>query len=918
MSTHLRRVLAEFLLLVPSEKLSPVANGGPEDAELGEALKLILDGRTAEFVAQCSALTSPQALQQLARYPAVPLRTVLGEFVAELVQQMPEISAQIVGVALLQLYIQANFTGPQCGVLARQMWFPHADAAALQADAVKLLNIEGKTAYDLMNEPLFLVVALLVFEQLHGATCSLVPWDNTAPIEEVTAATEQCVEKLGDGPVAASLAWWRTRALQVHLAVVSEPSDILASVSAVLLGQRVVNALVPAGETDVQLQKHLQLLFLLESARNGLHAQTEHLSEPFLRRAREVSQLELVLSGARAKRTKFQTFHATSLILLARSADSALYTAEESQPESLQLDSDLLLEKPEYEALDAIPDDHPKKIKLDDLSHLVDPAEKRLLPIAMHQQDIPAALRGLDPNSQPTLSDLDNVQLLLVLATLRQTSPAGNAMVDEELSAVVNRIVYATTRPVNWSVFARALWERSVLETGKARTVERGILQMTSLVEEVGINITSTVMPKAAELAVSAAAARLRFVHQLPLMAQWSMDAKLAEKYMSLGVIKSALEIYERLQLATEAALCYAATDDEAQAVAILQARIRSHPEDARAISILGDIQQDPQLWEKAWQVGRYAKAKASLAKYHYRPPPHLGQAKNLAVSLEHMHDCLRASPLSYENWFFYGCCGLESEQWELAAEAFTRCVSLDDTNSHAWSNLASALLKLGKDRQAFTALKRALQQGEGALRSWRIYENYLLVAAKLGEWNDVLHATRELVAIRKEGGSDGQIDIPVVEKLVQILVEEPYSEEKRMTHFQQLCVDLVCNVLPSVVSSSARAWRVVSRVELWRGKPWLALECHEKAYRATSQRPDLDTSEEAWSDAVEACLELVSAYESLGDLPGKHGAGDVVCSNWKYKARTSVRSLMSKGKAMWEGSEGWEALEKAKAELSS
>lgn len=918
---ELRQRLSELLLLVPAEKVECFENQSLQFEFLTQLVSKVLVGESANLLSLSdftSVLTGEKAQAVLSQYPSRDLHSVLVEFIELLVVEFDlkfgELGAlflQLVAVALLQLYIQCNFTGPESAVASRALFFPEADEKLVHQEAVKLLNIEGKTAYDLMTEPVFLVLSLLVFERLQGVAHSLVKRNPDISIEELTGDSLDT-----SNPVNSSLLWWRARALQVHLCVISEPSDILASVSSMLLRPEIVSSLAPESS---EIQKHLNLIFLLEAARNGIHAQTEHLSEPFLKRASGVSQLQFVLSGAKAKRTKFQSFHTATLILLAKSTESNLYSSAEAEtPESFELDSDLLLERPHYESLDDLentdnsePDS--KKIKLDAVPYV---EEDRIFPIASTQDDIPSELRELDPNNQPTLNDLDNVQLLLRMTTLKQTSPVGNTLVEEELAAVVNRIVYSKSKSINWTVYGRALWERSVLETNRSRTVERGILQMTSLVEEVGIKIKSRVIPQASNS--SPVSSRLRYIHQLPLMAQWNMDAKLAEKYMSLGVLKSAIEIYERLNMVTEAALCYAAVDNEAEAERLLVGRIQTHPEDARAISIYGDLRQEPELWMKAWEIGRYAKAKASLCKYYYNPPQSSGLTRNLPLAIEHMHDCLSASPLSYENWFFYGCCGLEAHQYELASEAFTRCVSLDDSNSHAWSNLASALLRLDKTRQAFNALKRALQQGDGAKRSWRIYENYMLVAAKLGEWNDVLHATRELISIRLEGGGLVTVDVEVVEKLMHILVEEPYLEETRLTHFQKSCTDLICNVLPSVIDNSARCWRVVSRVELWRGKPWAALECHEKAYRATSLRPELDSDEQAWNDAVEACSDLVSAYESLGELPGKHGAGDVVCKDWKFKARTCVRSLMSKGKAMWEDSEGWNVLQGLKEDIAS
>lgn len=914
--------LAALLLLIDPAKF-PESSVTDEFQNSSAAIRAILSGESDKLISENQILHGEKIRSIFARYGNESLSSVLSEISRFILQSSSPLDAQLLAIALLQLSIQTNFTGPEPGFNAVGSWLSRCEEEKIQADCLNLLSIEGKNAYDLMNQPLLLVMSLVLFEKLQKVQFSLVE-GSTASIEDITADTIQTRDSLNvlSDPVSASLLWWRARALQVHLSVLSEPSDILSSVSSALLSQELVNSLAPAGETDLDLQKHIQLVYLLENARNGLHAQTEHLSEQFLSKAAKVSQLQFVLSGAKAKRTKFQNFHTASLILLAKSKESLIFdnTGSESHA-NFKLDSDLLLEKPQYESLEnySTEEHESKKIRLDDLSHLVDEEQERLFPIAMTNQDIPQELLDLDPNSQPTLTDLDNIQLLLRFTTLKQTSPANNNLVEEELAAVVNRIVYSATKNINWSVFGRALWERSALETSKSRTVERGILQMTALVEEMGINIkTRVIATEEAGSQTASVATRLRFVHQLPLMAQWTMDAKLAEKYMSLGVLKSAIDIYLRLNMAVEAALCYAAVDDEPEAERLLVERINTHPRDARALSILGDIREDPSLWNQAWEIGKYAKAKASLSRYYYNPPATSGLEKNVPLAIEHMNACLCSSPLLYENWYFYGCLGLEVENFELAAEAFTRCVALDDTNAHAWSNLASALLRLDKTKQAFTALKRASQQGEANKRSWRIFENYMLVAAKLGEWNDVLFATRELISIRQEEGVIDVVDVPVVERLMQMLVEEPYPHDTRLTHYQKSCIDLICNILPNVINNLARCWRIVSRVELWRGKPWAALDCHEKAYRATSLRPDLDVNEENWNDAVEACSDLVSAYESLGELSGKHGAGDVVCKDWKYKSRTCVRSLMSKGKATWEDSEGWNTLQQLKEDIAS
>lgn len=281
------------------------------------------------------------------------------------------------------------------------------------------------------------------------------------------------------------------------------------------------------------------------------------------------------------------------------------------------------------------------------------------------------------------------------------------------------------------------------------------------------------------------------------------------------------------------------------------------------------------------------------------------------------MFDCLSANPINFQNWYFYGCLGLESENYELAAEAFTRCVSLDDTNSYAWSNLASALIKLNKLPEAFSALQKSVNSGDSAKKSWKIWENYMIVAVKLGRWDEVLNASIILLNRKKEfEKNESSIDLPIMEKLVELLVSEPYDENKRQTHFQKTCVDFVCNMVPSVVLHDPRIWRIVAKVDLWRKKPWLVVEDYEKAYRAITNNPDLVTDENVWKIAVECCDELVSAYENFGELEGRHGAGDLVCKDWKFKAKSTVRSLISKGKASWEYTDGYEKLQELKKEL--
>lgn len=807
-------------------------------------------------------------------------------------------------IALLQTFIQNNFTGPLAPIDLNKLLFKDQilpkDLGKL---AISLLNAGGQPAYDLTEDPLYLILPLLLLELLtKQQSCFAVDSDTEFEVPEVSATSTP-------GLLAISH-WWRARALLAQVSLLHEPAGSQPAVASSILSSidlaQVVTKDLPQ-ETSQDLKASLYTIFYLENVKCSLAINTEHLCLPSLIKAKKLTNFSLIMTGARAKRTKFQQKAHAGLVILAQSSsnlDASKDLKDSANPDYIALESEILLEKPHFEDIAAEPLDEQivKKQKVVDGTGV---EEDRILPVAIRQENIPTELKDLDPNNQPQLSGYDNVQLLLRLYVIRQTSPAKDPLVEEELAAIISRVIYQQGSK-DWTIFSRALWERSIGETTKAKTIERGLLQMQSLVEELGIKLQTRLIPNAPNDEQST---RLRYIHQLPFIPHWDLEATLAEKYMSLGVLKSAVEIYERLHMACEAALCYAAVGEEKIAEEIILQRIANNPKDARAYSILGDIRQDPQLWKKSWDIGKYVNAKNSLGRYFYNPPPSSGLTRDYAAALTHLNDSLRQYPLSFETWYFYGCVGLECGKFELAAEAFSRCVALDSTHAMAWSNLSAAFVEQNKLKEALSCLKRAVASDSQS--NWRIWENYMLVAAKMNEWSDVLLACRHLVNIKRDKAGEGSIDLPVVEKLVELLVRTDYpaDNDQKLTHFQRSCIEFVCDILPSVITTSSRCWRLVAKVELWRKRPWSALECHEKAYRAVSHNPDIEIDEKVWNATVDACEDLVAAYESLGELEGRHGPGSLVCKDWKYKSRATIKALMSKGKGRWDDSDGWERL---------
>lgn len=603
-------------------------------------------------------------------------------------------------IALLQCFIQNNYTGPSTPIDIYDIFSQDlTKKETINSLLIQSLTVLGQCAYELVDDPMYLVLSLLLLEQI---TEQPTLFGNTVD-SDIALPVISSTETPG---IIALAHWWRARALLVHLSLLPEATGYQPTVAATILqsidlAHAVVKDL-PA-TTSEEFKKCIYTIYYLENVKCSLAINHEHLCLPSLTKVMKLTNFQFVLTGARAKRTKFQERAHSSLIILAESSFNPqmpnLSSTKTSSPESFDLNSDLLLEKPQFESIGSEPLDEQiiKKQKIDSSNDQL--LEDKLLPLALRQEYIPQSLQIIDPNNQPALSAYDSLQLLLRLYTIRQTSPAKDPLVEEELGALIGRIIYQTTGDRNWTIFSRSLWERSIVETTKAKTLERGLLQMQSLVEELGLKIQTRMIPQNNE--EESVVPRLKYIHQLPFIPRWELDATLAEKYMSLGVLKSAVEIYERLQMWCETALCYAAVGDEKKAEELLCKRVRANPNDARAWSILGDIKQDPSLWEKSWDIGKYVNAKNSLGRYYYNPPASSGLTRNYNLTLKHLNDSLRRYPLNFETWYFYGCVALECNKMEVAAEAFSRCVSLDPTHAMAWSNLSAAYVELNKLKEA-------------------------------------------------------------------------------------------------------------------------------------------------------------------------------------------------------------------------
>ena len=233
----------------------------------------------------------------------------------------------------------------------------------------------------------------------------------------------------------------------------------------------------------------------------------------------------------------------------------------------------------------------------------------------------------------------------------------------------------------------------------------------------------------------SAPQERLRYFHQLPLPSKWEMERELAKRYLSLGIIRSALDIFTRLEMWAEAIGCLQRMerDDEAEGIVrdllegrkleseLVQQMGRDEVSESRRFKLekgreaklwclLGDItltsekaRKEP-LAARAEAVGHYEKAWKVSSETSSRAMRSLGSLRFSGREYELAISCLKAAlqinPLYSRAWFTLGVCYVRLELWSEARDAFRKEVGVDEEDAEGWNNLAAVYLRLGEEDQ--------------------------------------------------------------------------------------------------------------------------------------------------------------------------------------------------------------------------
>ncbi|KAH8118839.1 TPR-like protein [Phellopilus nigrolimitatus] len=784
----------------------------------------------------------------------------------EISDEENELLRLVIGVACLHAFVQVNWTGPDLDILPAYILLPSNSISeeSLNQKAIAELTYGGEPAYHLARTATFLRLAQLLFD-LPFTFCQ-------------------------------SAAWWRLRAARIHEHILDEPVALPASLTSSL------KPLYLGVASDRDLAGRLALEHgLLEHQ----FSQDKLGAELFVAAARH-SGLEFELTGALGKRTKFQQNELSQLVLLAESRaragdgdakhvnkatdaiavsaaqNSAMQVAENGTdplivptvPVTLALNDDTLLEQTEF------------------TSSSVGTSSSKL--------------GHLDPSAQPPLHPLDQCILLSLCLNVKNTSPA-HGLTAEQMSPYVARVI---SHPQNWSVHTMALLLRSRLEASRTRTVERSTLQLQALIDQMPTSDSS--LPE-----------RLQYFHSLPLPSKWEFERELAIRFLTLGVVRSALEIFERLEMWEEAIKCWQALERPASGIAIVRDLLEGRKEESETVVLRGkaaterrrhtlDNAREAKLWcllgdlepqnalahyERAWAVSgeKSGRAMRSMGGYYFT-------RGEFGRAIECLKKAVAINSLLSRPWFILGCSCVREERWNEARDAFARCVSLDDEDGESWNNLASVYLRMSAssavrkaDRDdgdgeefknecpnsddsvtevipfankllAFRALKIGLKH---SYDNWRMWTNYIIIAMDVGEFAEAARAQARVIEERAAKVGAEAVDEDLLDRLVDAVTRAPDPD------VVAAAVDANSGAPGAVVSKSQNEGTgLLPRVLDLFERVILPCVSSQRIYRTYAR---LLSSQARWTDAVKYYLD---AYRLSSAATMEKGA-DIGKADW-------------------------------------
>ncbi|XP_075159976.1 tetratricopeptide repeat protein 27 [Haematobia irritans] len=317
----------------------------------------------------------------------------------------------------------------------------------------------------------------------------------------------------------------------------------------------------------------------------------------------------------------------------------------------------------------------------------------------------------------------------LVLSKVRQLrrSQPKDRLADEELEPYTHTLLYQEHGPLQ--VRQSALLLNCVQESNHRRTVERSWKQCEEAVKMLS-NHTYTVKE------------RFSYAFAGFLQPKWEVQMQLCDLLLSLGMVKTALDIYLKIQAWQQVIDCYTRLELRHKAAEIIEQELQKKPT-VLLYCLLGDATDNLDCYAKAWEFSKQTsgKAQAHWGNYFFLH-------KQYEEAIDHLQKSVEINSLQEKIWLRLGYAAIMLEKWELAVHAYITYTHLEPLGFESWNNLAKALIKLGDKQRAHRVLGESLKCN---YNNWKVWENFMVVSVDTGNFEDAINAYNRLSELKTQ-----------------------------------------------------------------------------------------------------------------------------------------------------------------------